>query len=131
MLNGLTTLALVSFNISNSTFTIQHLLSAVNHDPTDEADEADTAETIRLPIESELDLHAFRPEEVRDVTREYLLEARRLGFREVRLIHGRGRGVQRASVQSLLASLDFVEGFHDDAHLGATVVILSGNETTT
>ena len=55
----------------------------MNNDPTDEGE---MAETIRLPIESELDLHAFRPEEVRDVAREYLEEARRLGFREVRLI---------------------------------------------
>lgn len=87
-------------------------------------DDADEEAEVRLPIEPELDLHSFRPEEIRDVTREYLLEARRLGFREVRLIHGRGRGVQRANVQSLLASLDFVAGFHDDAHLGATVVVL-------
>jgi DNA-nicking Smr family endonuclease len=79
---------------------------------------------IRLPIESSLDLHTFRPNEVRDVVHDYLIEARNLGLHEVRLIHGRGRGVQRANVQSLLAALDFVEGFSDDAHLGATVVVL-------
>jgi dsDNA-specific endonuclease/ATPase MutS2 len=79
---------------------------------------------IEIPIEDTLDLHPFRPGEVRDVTREYLEQARARGFREVRLIHGRGTGVQRANVQSLLRTLPFVESYRDDAHLGATVVVL-------
>ena len=79
---------------------------------------------IEIPIEETLDLHPFRPGEVRDVVREYLEQARLRGFREVRLIHGRGTGVQRANVQALLRGLDFVAGFRDDAHLGATVVVL-------
>ena len=87
-------------------------------------DDDPSSAPVALPIEASLDLHPFRPQDVRDVTLEYLLEARRLGLREVRLIHGRGRGVQRAGVQSLLRTLDFVRGFHDDAHLGATVVLL-------
>lgn len=87
-------------------------------------DEPEDDAPIEIPIEDSLDLHAFRPNEIRDVVHDYLLEARERGFREVRLIHGRGRGVQRANVQSLLATLDFVEGFRDDAHLGATVVVL-------
>ena len=81
-------------------------------------------EPVEIPIEDTLDLHSFRPNEIRDVTREYLEEARRRGFRQVRLIHGRGIGVQRANVQSLLRTLDFVADFWDDAHLGATVVVL-------
>ena len=81
-------------------------------------------DAVELPIEESLDLHAFLPNEIRDVTREYLIEARARGFREVRLIHGRGKGVQRANVQTLLATLDFVDDFRDDAHLGATVVVL-------
>jgi len=83
-------------------------------------------EPVQVPIEDEIDLHAFRPDEVRDVVREYLGEARASGFREVRLIHGRGRGVQRASIQSMLAQIDFVESFYDASSLGATVVILKG-----
>lgn len=79
---------------------------------------------IEIPIEDSLDLHPFLPGEIRDLTHDYLLEARKKGFREVRLIHGRGRGVQRANVQALLGRLDFVERFYDDAHLGATVVVL-------
>ena len=81
-------------------------------------------EPVELPIEDALDLHAFLPSEVRDVAREYLEQARRRGFREVRLIHGRGRGVQRASIQSMLEQLDFVERFYDASSLGATVVVL-------
>jgi DNA-nicking Smr family endonuclease len=81
-------------------------------------------EPIEIPIEETLDLHPFRADEVRDVTREYLEQARARGFREVRLIHGRGIGVQRANVQRLLRTIDFVEDFWDDAHLGATVVVL-------
>jgi dsDNA-specific endonuclease/ATPase MutS2 len=81
-------------------------------------------EPVEVPIEEQFDLHPFRPDEVRDVTREYLNEARARGFREVRLVHGRGVGVQRANVQSLLRELDFVLDFRDDAHLGATVVRL-------
>jgi DNA-nicking Smr family endonuclease len=77
-----------------------------------------------IPIEDSLDLHAFRPNDVRDVAHEYLLAARERGLREVRLIHGRGRGLQRANIQQMLQSLDFVERFWDDAHLGATIVIL-------
>jgi len=83
-------------------------------------------EPVQVPIEDEIDLHAFRPDEIRDVVREYLGEARARGFREVRLIHGRGRGVQRASIQSMLAQIDFVESFYDASSLGATVVILKG-----
>lgn len=83
---------------------------------------------VEIPIEDTLDLHPFRPNEIRDVAREYLEAARERGFRQVRLIHGRGIGVQRANVQSLLRSLDFVESFADadptGGGWGATVVVL-------
>ncbi len=80
---------------------------------------------VELPIEDTLDLHPFRPQDVRDVVRDYLEAARERGFREVRLIHGRGIGVQRRNVQELLQSLPYVTGFRDDAHLGATIVVMS------
>ena len=57
----------------------------------------DEPEPVNLPIEDALDLHAFAPGDVRPVVDEYLKEAAARGFREVRLIHGRGIGVQRAS----------------------------------
>ena len=79
---------------------------------------------IEVPITDSIDLHPFRPDEVRDVAREYLIVARERGFRQVRLIHGRGIGMQRANVQAMLRGLDFVQDFWDDASLGATVVLL-------
>jgi DNA-nicking Smr family endonuclease len=83
---------------------------------------------VEIPITDTLDLHPFQPKEIRDVAREYLLEARALGFRQVRLIHGRGIGVQRERIRSLLGELDFVEAFQDadgsGGGWGATVVIL-------
>ena len=82
---------------------------------------------IEIPITDTLDLHPFRPEEVRDVALEYLTAARERGFRQVRLIHGRGTGMQRANVQAMLRKLEWVEDFWDDAMLGATVVVLRAN----
>ncbi len=83
---------------------------------------------VELPIEDTIDLHPFRPAEVRDVAAEYLIAARERGFRQVRLIHGRGIGVQREIIQALLRKLDFVEDFYDaepsGGGWGATVVLL-------
>ncbi|HEX9984690.1 MAG TPA: Smr/MutS family protein [Thermoanaerobaculia bacterium] len=83
---------------------------------------------VEIPITDTLDLHPFRPADVKEVALEYLLEARSRGFRQVRLIHGRGIGVQRERIQALLRSLDWVEAFHDADHTGggwgATVVLL-------
>lgn len=89
-------------------------------------------EPVEVPIEDVLDLHPFRPADVRDVALEYLTEARRRGLRQVRLIHGRGIGVQRDRIQSLLRTLDWVEAFHDadpsGGGWGATVVLLKQDE---
>ena len=68
---------------------------------------------VPLPIEDHLDLHAFRPSEITDVVDAYLEAALAAGYREVRLIHGRGKGVQRARVQRLLARDRRVERFAD------------------
>jgi DNA-nicking Smr family endonuclease len=85
---------------------------------------------VEIPITDALDLHAFRPDEIRDVALEYLTEARRRGFRQVRLIHGRGIGMQRANVQTILRRLEWVEDFWDDNSLGATVVVLKNVDTS-
>ena len=68
---------------------------------------------VRLPIEDHLDLHAFRPSEVTEVVDAYLEAALEAGYREVRLIPGRGKGVQRARVQKLHARDRRVERFAD------------------
>ena len=81
---------------------------------------------VKIPIEQALDLHAFAPSDIPSVVDEYLVAVREAGFREVRLIHGRGRGVQRAVVRQLLKAHPLVAEFWDapEAHLGATVVRL-------
>ncbi|HET7221336.1 MAG TPA: Smr/MutS family protein [Vicinamibacterales bacterium] len=81
---------------------------------------------MRIPIEASLDLHAFHPRDVRSVVDDYIDAAFAAGLREVRLIHGRGIGVQRAMVQQQLERHPRVRAFYDapDAHLGATVAIL-------
>jgi dsDNA-specific endonuclease/ATPase MutS2 len=79
-----------------------------------------------VPIEQEIDLHAFAPRDIPSVVEEYVAAAARAGFREVRVIHGRGRGVQRGIVQATLDRLPQVEEFRDDMSslLGATLVWL-------
>jgi dsDNA-specific endonuclease/ATPase MutS2 len=59
------------------------------------------------------DLHSIPPREVRAVVEEYLREARQRGFRVVRIIHGKGVGVQRETVRAVLARTPFVEHFAD------------------
>ncbi len=84
---------------------------------------------IEIPITDTLDLHPFRPDEIKDVAREYLIEAHRLGLTQVRLIHGRGIGVQRERIRSLLRELDFILDFEDadpsGGGWGSTVVLLA------
>jgi dsDNA-specific endonuclease/ATPase MutS2 len=83
-----------------------------------------------VPIEPELDLHAFAPRDIASVVEEYVTEAHAAGFLEVRLIHGRGRGVQRGIVQQALDRHPLVVSFADDtrSHLGATIAVLDGSE---
>jgi len=80
----------------------------------------------RIPIEDSLDLHTFEPRDIKSVVEEYVNAAWERGFREVRLIHGRGRGVQRGIVQQALERHPLVVAFWDapETHLGATVARL-------
>jgi DNA-nicking Smr family endonuclease len=81
----------------------------------------------RIPIEDSIDLHAFHPRDIKSVVEEYVSAAHEAGLREVRLIHGRGKGVQRGIVQAALERHPLVVEFHDAAetHLGATVAVLA------
>jgi len=92
-------------------------------------DENPFSEPVVLPLEDVLDLHPFAPHEVRSVVEEYLTQCRAAGFTAVRLIHGKGRGVQRENVRALLARLPFVQVFQDAppeaGGWGATLVTLS------
>jgi dsDNA-specific endonuclease/ATPase MutS2 len=82
---------------------------------------------IRIPIEAELDLHAFAPSDMPSVVAEYVDAAAAAGLHEVRLVHGRGRGVQRGIVQAALDRHPQVAEFWDDpaSHLGATIARLA------
>ncbi|HYO63458.1 MAG TPA: Smr/MutS family protein [Pyrinomonadaceae bacterium] len=70
-------------------------------------------EPVRVPLTDVLDLHTVAPREVRRVVESYLEEAREAGFRGVRIIHGKGVGVQRELVRTVLARTPFVESFSD------------------
>ena len=88
---------------------------------------------VEVPIEDAIDLHSFAPRDVLEVVRAYLEAAAEAGFREVRLIHGRGKGGQRASIRRLLEQAPEVEAFEDApperGGWGATLVWLHPCET--
>ncbi len=90
---------------------------------------SDDQPPFELPIDGELDLHAFAPRDVLSVVEEYLRACQQRGILRARLVHGRGKGVQRAAVGRLLAGLDCVAGFGDApperGGFGATLVTLS------
>ena len=85
-------------------------------------------EPVVLPIEDSIDLHAFSPKEIPSVAEEYLEQCVRAGFYEVRIIHGRGKGIQRQIVRSILAKHPLVLSFKDASPeasgWGSTVVEL-------
>jgi len=83
-------------------------------------------ETVDIEITDSFDLHSFSPQDVSRIVEEYLELAREKNFRVVRIIHGKGIGVQREIVRSILARTEFVESFKDapafSGHWGATIV---------
>jgi dsDNA-specific endonuclease/ATPase MutS2 len=85
-------------------------------------------EPVRIPITDVFDLHSVPPRDVKPIIQEYLEEARCAGFKALRIVHGRGIGVQRELVRSILTETPFVDSF-GDAPLeaggwGATIVTL-------
>jgi dsDNA-specific endonuclease/ATPase MutS2 len=87
-----------------------------------------SAEPVRIPVTDVFDLHSVPPQDVRDVVEEYLAEAHRGGLKALRIIHGRGIGVQREMVRVILTRTVFVESFADApgeaGGWGATIVNL-------
>jgi dsDNA-specific endonuclease/ATPase MutS2 len=90
-------------------------------------------EAVVLPLEDSIDLHPFSPKDVPSVVQEYLEQCLEHGLQQVRIIHGRGTGVQRSIVQSILARHSRVVCFRDAppeaGGWGATVVTLAGKTT--
>jgi dsDNA-specific endonuclease/ATPase MutS2 len=86
------------------------------------------SEPVRIPIADVFDLHSVPPRDVQGVVEEYLIEAHAAGFRAIRIIHGRGIGVQREMVRAVLRRTAFVEDFGDApaeaGGWGATVATL-------
>ena len=86
------------------------------------------AEPVRIPITDVFDLHSIPPRDVEAVVEEYLAEAHRLGLKALRIVHGRGIGVQREIVRAILARTGYVLAFGDApgeaGGWGATVVTL-------
>lgn len=86
------------------------------------------SEPFELEITDSIDLHSFLPRDIKSVTENYLIEARSRGFRIVRIIHGKGVGVQREIVRKVLSETEFVESFKTgdefSGNWGATVVKL-------
>jgi dsDNA-specific endonuclease/ATPase MutS2 len=89
-------------------------------------DENPFGETFELEITDSIDLHAFAPRDIKAVVETYLIEARKKGFRIVRIIHGKGIGVQRETVRKILSETDFVKSFKNAPEMmksyGATIV---------
>jgi dsDNA-specific endonuclease/ATPase MutS2 len=92
-------------------------------------EESPFPDPVVLPLEDVLDLHPFQPKEIRSVVEEYLTECCTAGFTTVRLIHGKGKGVQRESLRSLLTRLPYVRSCRDappeSGSWGATIVELN------
>ena len=90
--------------------------------------QTEDGEPIRIPITDVFDLHTIPPRDVRAVVEEYLIEAHRMGYRALRIIHGRGIGVQREMVRAVLSRAPFVAEFRDApaeaGGWGATIVTL-------
>ena len=91
-------------------------------------DEDPFTDPVVLAIGDSIDLHSVPPREVKAIVEEYLIEARRLGYRIVRIIHGKGIGVQREMVRSILARTSFVISFADAPGLGSTLAELKIDE---
>jgi DNA-nicking Smr family endonuclease len=83
---------------------------------------------IHIPIEDWIDLHTFSPKEISSLLEDYLEECQKKGFKEVRIIHGKGKGVQRTIVHSLLEKNPLVESYRqappEAGSWGATLVYL-------
>lgn len=88
-------------------------------------------DAVELPIDGTLDLHTFHPRDARAVVDDYVAAAREAGLDEIRVIHGRGRGVLRGLVQAALEAHPDVEAFDDDhaSLLGATIARLVRHES--
>lgn len=96
--------------------------------PSLDLSDMDDSDPVEIPIDGTLDLHAFRPAEVKDLVREYLEACREREILQVRIIHGKGTGTLRETVHSVLRQMPEVVSFRpageDAGGWGATIVIV-------
>jgi DNA-nicking Smr family endonuclease len=87
---------------------------------------------VRIPIEDSIDLHTFQPKEIPSLLKEYLSECQKKGVLEVRIIHGKGKGVQRTIVHSFLERSPLVDSYEtaplEAGAWGATLVYLKRSD---
>lgn len=106
--------------------------SGDEENPGEKAVDSDPEIPVEFPVEDFIDLHSFPPRDIPDVVTDYLEAAHAKGFREVRLIHGRGIGVQRERVRSTLEKHPLVASFSDATAdrggWGATIASLSSDD---
>ncbi len=97
----------------------------------EEKNEFDIPDMVEIPIDGILDLHSFQPSEVRDLVPDYLEECRKKGILEVRIIHGKGIGVLKNIVNSILSDIPWVKRHRpdtDSGNWGATIAFLEPEE---
>ena len=103
-------------------------MSAGKKDQTQDASNSPFEKPVVVPIEDSIDLHAFSPKDIPSVVEEYINECFRNGIQEIRIVHGRGIGVQRKIVRSILEKHPAVASFQDAppeaGGWGATLVLL-------
>jgi DNA-nicking Smr family endonuclease len=99
-----------------------------NYDSLGSETDSPFSEPVEIPLRDSIDLHPFQPKEIPSVVEEYLEQCRQAGLRELRIIHGKGAGVQRNIIRSILQKHPAVESFCDApleaGSWGATIVIL-------
>jgi len=108
---------------------VQSSPDSINIDEDAEVDPYDPfPEPVTIEITDVIDLHTIQPKDVKRVVEEYLEQVHRAGFQTVRIIHGKGIGVQRQIVRTVLAGTSFVDTWTDAppeaGGLGATIVRL-------
>ena len=90
-------------------------------DPEDGDIDEEVPDALEFPIDGTLDLHTFRPSEVRELVADYLEECRRRGILEVRIIHGKGTGRLRETVRRILSNHPGVRSFHTPSDSTGTI----------